>query len=94
MVREYLTKDGRKFTKATCKGQYLPLVTAEVEKYYTIQFSKSSLAPMPQKEGLWDVAFEDDGIWLDTRPEFASKDIVRVNATRVVFNKYVEAKAK
>ena len=92
VVREYEAKDGRKFAKASCKGQYLPLVMAEVEKYYTVKFTKSSLAPLPQKEGIYEVSFEDDGIWIDNRAEFVAKDIVRINAVRVVFSKNLEAK--
>ena len=89
IVRNYTTKDGREFNKATCKGQYLPIATAEVEKRYNIKFTKKSLSPLPEKEGIYEVAFEDNGLWIDTRPECDGKDIVRVNAVRVVFVKNI-----
>ena len=87
LVGNYTTKDGREFSKATCKGQYLPLATAEAEKRYVVKFTKKSLTPMPEKSGVYEVAFEDNGIWIDTRPECEGKDIVRINAVRIVFVK-------
>lgn len=91
IVRGYQNKEtGNTFYKATCKGQYLPIVMCEVDKHYNIKFSSKSLAPLPQKEGIWEVAFDDDGIWLDTRAGYEDKDIVRINAKRVVFSKNLE----
>ena len=33
-VKKFTTKDGREFYKATCKGQYLPLLEADEEEFY------------------------------------------------------------
>ena len=92
ILRNYTTKDGIPFSVASCKGQYLPLALASVEETYKIKFTAKSLCPMPTKEGIYEVAFEDNGIWIDSRPEFEDKHIVHINAVKVVFSKKLEKK--
>ena len=38
IVRSYNTKDGRSFTKAFAKGQYLPIALCDNDTIYTIKF--------------------------------------------------------
>ena len=87
IVREYTTKEGKKFVKATAKGKYLPLALVDDETNYNIRFIGN--VTMPQTEGIYEVAYEDDNLWLDTREGFANKNIVRVNPSKIVFNKYL-----
>lgn len=87
IAREYKTKNNTTFMKLTCKGEFLPLVTAEVDKYYTIKFASKSLAKEPAKEGIYSVAYEEGGLWLDTRIENFDKNIARVNAIKIQFEK-------
>lgn len=94
MARKYQTKDGREFVKLSCKGQYLPLVLCEIDTYYNIKFSKKSLSPEPQEEGIYEVAFNDNDIWLDTRAGMEDKNIVRITVQRIRFDKALKSKAE
>ena len=87
IVRNYEKKTGGKFTKMTVGGKYLPLATAEDDVDYRVSFTKNSLVSEPTQEGIYEVAYEEGGLWIDTRPESAGKNIVRVNAAKVVFSK-------
>lgn len=87
IVRKYSTKEGKTFVKATAKGQYLPLALVEDDVNYNIRFVGNTL--MPQSEGIYEVAYEEGNLWLDTRAEVVEKNIVRVNPTKVVFSKYL-----
>ena len=90
ILRNYKRKDGGEFAKATCKGQFLPFATAETEVNYNIHFTKSALSPLPSKEGIYEVSYEEGGAWIDTRA--LEKHIVRVNAVRVVYSKPLPTK--
>ena len=91
IVKSYATKDGRTFTKAFATGQFIPLALCECETQYTIKFVGME---QPQKDGIYSVAVDDKGLWLDTREEYASKHIVRVRPTRVVYEKPLPTKTK
>ena len=87
IVREYTTKkDGKKFIKATAKGQYLPLALVDDETNYNIKFVGEAL---PNQEGIYEVAFEQGNLWLDQRPDVAELNIVRCRPSKVVFHKYL-----
>lgn len=86
IVREFSTKEGKKFVKATAKGKYLPLALVEDEVNYDVKFVGTSL---PTSEGIYEVAYEDGNLWLDQRAEFIEKNIVRVKPTKCIFNKYL-----
>lgn len=86
IVREFSTKEGKKFVKATAKGKYLPLALVDDETNYDIKFVGASL---PTSEGIYEVAYEEGNLWLDQRAEFIEKNIVRVKPTKCIFNKYL-----
>lgn len=86
IVREFSTKEGKKFVKATAKGKYLPLALVDDETNYDIKFVGASL---PSSEGIYEVAYEEGSLWLDQRAEFIEKNIVRVKPTKCIFNKYL-----
>ena len=87
IVRNYEKKAGGKFTKISIGGKYLPLATAEDDVNYQVKFTSKSLCKEPTQEGIYEVAYEEGNLWIDTRPEAAGKNIVRVNACKVVFSK-------
>lgn len=86
IVREFSTKEGKKFVKATAKGKYLPLALVDDEVNYDIKFVGASL---PTSEGIYEVAYEEGNLWLDQRAEFIEKNIVRIKPTKCIFNKYL-----
>lgn len=86
IVREFSTKEGKKFVKATAKGKYLPLALVDDETNYDIKFVGASL---PSSEGIYEVAYEEGNLWLDQRAEFIEKNIVRVKPSKCIFNKYL-----
>ena len=87
IVREYQKKEGGTFTKITCGGKYLPLAVAEEDVNYTVKFTSKSKAPVPTKEGIYEVAYEDGALWIDQRPEAQGRAILRINASKVVFSR-------
>ena len=89
IARTYEKKAGGKFTKLTCKGKFLSLALAEDETTYQVKFVKGSECQEPQSEGIYEVAYADGDLWIDTRPEVADKNIVRIKAHKCVFNKYL-----
>lgn len=88
ILRNYKTKkDGKGFSTLRAKGQYLPLATVDVNVNYNVRLCGTVQIPKDAKEGIYEVAFENGGLWHDTRPEFVAKDIIRVRATRIVYQK-------
>ena len=87
IVRAYDKKAGGKFVKLSVGGQYLPLALAEDDTQYTVRFTADSLCKEPTAEGIYEVAYEEGELWIDTRPENADKNIVRITAAKVVFSK-------
>lgn len=85
IVKNFKRKDGGTFQKITAKGEFLPLIECDIDKYYTIKFTGELKAPV--KEGVWSVACDDKDMWLDTRAEYADKNIIRVRASRIMFEK-------
>ena len=87
ICRRYtVKKTGVPFVKLTVLGKFLPLALADDETEYLIKFTKDSCAE-PTKDGVYEVAYEDNGLWIDTRPEQVAKNIVRIKAHKVVFVK-------
>lgn len=87
IVRNYETKDGRTFTKISVGGKFLPDVLAEDEVSYRVSFNKKSPAEEPKNDGIYEVAYNEGDLWIDTRPEFIEKHIVRIVAQKVRFSK-------
>lgn len=89
IVKTYSRKDNvsMTFQKATILGKFLPLVDAEDDVYYNVRFVGGNA---PTKDGIYHVGYEDKGLWIDKRPEFAPKHIVRVRAVKVVFDRPLE----
>ena len=87
IVRNYQTKDGRTFTKLSVGGKFLPDVLAEDDISYRVSFSKKSAAEEPKEDGIYEVAYNEGDLWIDTRPEYAEKHIVRIVAQKVRFSK-------
>lgn len=90
IVRAYDKKTGGKFVKLSVGGKYLPLATAEDDVQYQVKFTSKSLCKEPTAEGVYEVAYEEGNLWIDTRPEAAEKNIVRINAAKVVFSKHFQ----
>ena len=83
-LKNYQTKQNTTFTKVYAKGKYIPIATAELETNYTIKFVADGTSfKLPTKEGFYTLAVSD--CWIDTRPSYADKNIVRVKAVRMVF---------
>lgn len=87
IVHRYEKKAGGTFIKLTVGGKFLPLALAEDDVQYQVKFTKASEVQEPTQEGIYEVAYSDGDLWIDTRPEAAGKNIVRVKAHKVVFNK-------
>ena len=87
IVRSYEKKAGGTFTKLSCKGKFLPLALAEDDINYQVKFTSKSECKEPTAEGIYEVAYYDNELWIDTRPEQADKHILRVTAHKVVFSK-------
>ena len=87
IVRSYEKKAGGTFTKLSVGGKFLPLALAEEEVQYQVKFTAKSECKEPTQEGIYEVAYADNDLWIDTRPENADKHIVRITAHRVVFSK-------
>jgi hypothetical protein len=94
IAKKYVAKNGNEFMKLSCKGQFLPVVTAQLEEYYTIKFTKNSLAKEPVNDGVYSIAYEEGKCWIDDRPENYGKNIVRVEVQRIQFEKPLTAKEK
>ena len=86
IVKEFVTKKGMPFSKADIKGQYIPLAVAEDDVYYTVRFVGNT-CEMPTEAGVYEVAFKEGDLWIDNRPEYAEKHILRIKAVKCVFSK-------
>lgn len=89
IVRNYEKKTGGKFTKLSIGGKFLPLAIAEDDVNYQVKFTSKSLCKEPTEEGIYEVAYEEGKLWIDSRPEVADKNIVRIEATKWVFLKHL-----
>lgn len=86
VVRVFDKKAGGKFSKAEVKGKFLPLATAEDEVYYTVKFAGKT-CELPTAEGIYEVSYNEGELWIDNRPEYVEKHILRVRPYKCVFNK-------
>ena len=86
IVREFKTEKGQPFSKADVKGKFIPLAVAEDEVYYTVRFVGKTVE-MPQVKGIYEVAYKDGDMWIDNRPQYADKHILRIKAVKCVFSK-------
>ena len=51
------------------------------------KFTSKSLCKEPTEEGIYEVAYEEGKLWIDSRPQVAEKNIVRIEAAKVVYSK-------
>lgn len=84
LLHKYANADGAQFSKASIKGEYLPFADVEVEAYYRVSPVSGGAEFPPTGEGIYEIAYEDKGLWIDKRPDFKDKHIVRVRAVRIV----------
>ena len=82
ICRNYNKKKGGTFTKLTVKGKYTPFAVLENEETYQIRFTKDSQASEPTKDGIYSVAYDKGGVWVDDRNENL---IIRVRAVNCKF---------
>lgn len=87
IVRNYVKKDGGKFTKLSIGGRFINDVLADESQSYQVKFTAKSAVKEPSQDGIYEVAFNDNEAWIDTRPESAGKFIYRITAQRVKFYK-------
>ena len=87
IARKYEKKAGGTFTKLSVGGKFLPLALAEDDVQYAVKFTRGSACKEPVADGVYEVAFKENGLWIDNRPEMASKNIVRINAVKCVYSK-------
>lgn len=81
--RKFVTKGGKEFYSATIKGKYVPLACANLETYYSVKCVDGG-EKLPSQEGIFEIAFDDKGLWIDSRPEMIEKHILRIKAVRIV----------
>ena len=93
IVNEFTTKKGSPFIKAEIKGKFIPLATAEDDKYYRVSFV-SKTVEMPKEKGIYEVSFVEGDLWIDNRPEYAEKHILRVKPYKCVFYKALVEKTE
>ena len=86
IVRKFNKKAGGTFSKAEIKGQFLPLATAQDEVYYQVKFV-SKTVEMPTENGIYEVSYQEGDLWIDNRPEYVNKHILRVRPYKCVFTK-------
>lgn len=93
IVKKFNKKDGGEFFKATIKGQYVPLLEAEENEYYTLRLhtlakegKKSESVSCPSHEGVYELAYESrKDIWIDSREDMKDKHILHVRTNKVMF---------
>lgn len=86
IVNEFATKKGTSFIKAEVKGKFLPLATAEDDVYYRVSFV-SKTVEMPKEKGVYEVSYNEGDMWIDNRPDFAEKHILRIKPYKCVYVK-------
>ena len=87
IAKSFEKKGGGSFTKLSVGGKFLPLALAEDDVRYIVKFTANSDVKEPVESGIYEVAYYEDKLWIDSRPECADKNIVRVQAHKVVFSK-------
>lgn len=80
-AKEFEGKTG-KFVKVSIKGKYLPLIEANEEEFYTVKLIGGEIT----KAGQYDLGYESrKDLWIDSRPENADKNIVRIRVKKVLY---------
>ena len=87
IVRKFEKKAGGTFTKLSIGGKFIPDVLAEDDTQYQVKFTSKSACKEPTEEGIYEVAYLENEMWIDTRPEMAEKHILRITAQKVKFYK-------
>lgn len=85
LLKQFKDNNGAAFSSASIKGEYLPFADVDVEAYYRVKTTSKSTVQLPiTGEGIYEIAYENKGLWVDKRPDFIDKHIVRINAVRIV----------
>ena len=94
LAKTYVNKKTNvSFITCKCKGEYLPLATADKDVSYTIKFSKvPDGVKVPSKDGIYSIGCENEKLWIDSRPDFKEKHIARCVPNKIVFEKDIEYK--
>ena len=87
IVRNYLTKEGRNFSKVSIGGKFINDVLADEAATYTVRFTSKSLVKEPTEDGIYEVAFNNGEAWIDTREGYVEKHIFRITAQKVKLSK-------
>lgn len=88
IVRKFVTKkEGKEFYTLKAKGKYLPLATVSENVNYDVRLVGDVKLSPKAPEGIYEVAYEDNGLWHDQREDMKDKNIVRCKAVRIVFQK-------
>ena len=87
IVRKYEKKAGGTFTKLSIGGKFINDVLADESAQYQVKFTSKSAVKEPSEEGIYEVAYNDNEAWIDTRPEMVEKNIFRITAQKVKFSK-------
>ena len=86
-VRKYEKKAGGTFTKLSIGGKFINDVLADENAQYQVRFTSKSAVKEPSEEGIYEVAFNDNEAWIDTRPFMENNHIYRITAQKVKFYK-------
>ena len=86
IVRKYEKKTGGTFVKISIGGRFINDVLADENAQYQVRFTSKSAVKEPTEEGIYEVAFNDNEAWIDTRA-FIENKIYRITAQKVKFFK-------
>lgn len=82
--KKFENKNGIPFYSVSVKGKFVKSALAKDDIYYNVKFVKGSTAVAIDNEGCYEVAYEDNGLWIDQRPDFIDKNILRIKAVKAV----------
>ena len=87
IVRKYEKKAGGTFTKLSIGGKFINDVLADESAQYQVKFTSKSAVKEPSEEGIYEVAYNDNEAWIDTRPEMEGKNIFSITVQKVKLSK-------
>ena len=87
IVKTFEKKAGGSFTKMSIGGRFINDVLADESVQYQVKFTGKSVVKEPSQDGIYEVAFNDNEAWIDTRPGQVEKHIFRITAQRLRFDK-------
>ena len=87
IVRKFEKKAGGTFVKLFIGGKFINDVLADENTQYQVKFTAKSAVKEPSEEGIYEVAYNEGECWIDTRPDFLEKHVLRITAQKVKFFK-------